>query len=75
MVLTDTFRMQKQMKRSTALVCRSDIPYAALAGEDPQPDRRHVFHLEGLPPGSRHHDIAAAFAAAGVRCCCCCRVL
>ena len=34
-------------------VHRSDMSYAALQGDDPQPDRSHVFYLGGWPEGKR----------------------
>jgi hypothetical protein len=34
---------------------RSDYPYAALQGEDPVPDRSHVFYVAGWPADQRVH--------------------
>lgn len=34
-------------------MCRSDIPYAALWGEDPIPDRSHVLLATWLKPDTR----------------------
>lgn len=59
------FNRHSNADTSIAHDCRTDIPYAALSGEDSLPDRRHVFHVAGLPPGSRHNDISTAFALAG----------
>jgi hypothetical protein len=44
----------------------SDLPYAALWGADPAPDRDHVFFLSGLPPGGRQGDLQRPLAAAGL---------
>ncbi len=45
---------------------RSDLPYAALWGEDPAPPRPHIFHASGLPPGARVGDVIGFFGAAGL---------
>jgi hypothetical protein len=39
------------------LYCRSDIPYAALQGEDPVPDRSHVLHVSGRGVGLLRGDM------------------
>jgi len=35
----------------------SDLPYAALWGQDPIPDRPHTFHLSGLQEGARMDEL------------------
>ncbi|KAK9818287.1 hypothetical protein WJX72_010105 [[Myrmecia] bisecta] len=45
-------------------VGRSDIPYAALFGEDPVPDRSHVFYIAGLPEGTHFKDVVQRCADA-----------
>lgn len=43
----------------------SDIPFAALNGDDPIPERPTVFHLSGLPPGYER-ELGRQLAAAGL---------
>jgi hypothetical protein len=47
-------------------VTRSDIPYAAFSGADPEPPRPHIFHVYGLAPLTRVGDIMREFAARGL---------
>ncbi|KAL4459112.1 hypothetical protein ABPG75_013977 [Micractinium tetrahymenae] len=49
-------------------ISRSDMPYAALQGEDPQPDRSHVFYLSGWEPSQRvyNNDVTKRLADAGL---------
>ncbi len=47
-------------------VTRSDIPYAAFTGPDPEPPRPNIFHVYGLAPMTRVGDIVKAFGARGL---------
>ncbi|KAI3424112.1 hypothetical protein D9Q98_009473 [Chlorella vulgaris] len=49
-------------------ISRSDIPYAALQGEDPAPDRSHIFHLSGWDTSYRVFggDVARKLADSGL---------
>jgi poly(A)-specific ribonuclease len=47
-------------------VTRSDIPYAAFSGADPEPPRLNIFHLYGLAPMTRVGDIIKEFGARGL---------
>ena len=38
----------------------SDLPYAALFGEDPAPARDHVFYVSGLAEGTRIGSVLGA---------------
>lgn len=44
----------------------SDMPYAALWGEDPIPDRPETFHLAGLQEGYRLDDVWRLFRKQGL---------
>ena len=41
----------------------SDLPHAALWGEDPAPQRDHVFYVSGLAEGTRHSAVLGPMEA------------
>ena len=67
-------------------VMHSDLPHAAFWGEDFQPNRRHLFHVSNIPPGTTQYTLAQAAASLGygwpraklevhaipLHCCCTC---
>lgn len=45
---------------------RTDMPYAALSGRDPELQRQHVFFVFDMQQGVRAPDLAKAFGTAGL---------
>ncbi|KAF8069569.1 psi1 [Scenedesmus sp. PABB004] len=45
----------------------TDIDYAALAGDDPIPERPAIFHVSGLAPGARGDEVTRQLTRLGVR--------